>query len=384
MTFDRVSLAAAGGVGVSAIIRHSQCRRAVRKLLAASAEAQAGSCGAARLLITLLSVRERSIMESMASLVVEAVDAARAAAPIHRLEDNVAQVIRGKREVIRLATVCVLARGHVLIEDVPGVGKTTLSQALARSLGLSFQRIQFTSDLLPSDIIGVSIFNQKTQAFEFVPGPLFANVVLADEINRATPKTQSALLEAMSERKVSIERTRYALPEPFVVLATQNPLEYQGTFPLPESQLDRFMMSLSLGYPPRADEKDLLLSGGVENLLEHLEPALSREGLLALQESATQIRVADKLTEYILSLAEATRHGGDFLLGVSTRGAQSLFRATQALALCEGRSYAIPDDVQRLAPSVLSHRVVLKRGMADLESSRKAIERVVAATPVPL
>jgi len=323
-------------------------------------------------------------MESMASLVDEAVDAARAAAPIHRLEDNVAQVIRGKREVIRLATVCVLARGHVLIEDVPGVGKTTLSQALAKSLGLSFQRIQFTSDLLPSDIIGVSIFNQKTQAFEFVPGPLFANVVLADEINRATPKTQSALLEAMSERKVSIERTRYALPEPFVVLATQNPLEYQGTFPLPESQLDRFMMSLSLGYPPRADEKDLLLSGGVENLLERLEPALSREGLLALQESATQIRVADKLTEYILTLAEATRHGGDFLLGVSTRGAQSLFRATQALALCEGRSYAIPDDVQRLAPSVLSHRVVLKRGMADLESARKAIERVVASTPVPV
>ena len=323
-------------------------------------------------------------MESMASIVVEAADAARAAAPIHRLEENVAQVIRGKREVIRLATVCVLARGHVLIEDVPGVGKTTLSQALAKSLGLSFQRIQFTSDLLPSDIIGVSIFNQKTQAFEFVPGPLFANVVLADEINRATPKTQSALLEAMSEHKVSIERRRYSLPEPFVVLATQNPLEYQGTFPLPESQLDRFMMSLSLGYPPRADEKDLLLSGGVENLLDHLEPVLSREGLQTLQEQVAEIRVAEKLTEYILSLAEATRHGGDFLLGVSTRGAQSLFRATQALALCEGRSYAIPDDVQRLAASVLSHRVVLKRGVADLGSARQAIERVVAATPVPL
>jgi MoxR-like ATPase len=323
-------------------------------------------------------------MESMASTVAEAGDAARSAEPIHRLESNVAQVIRGKREVIRLATVCVLARGHVLIEDVPGVGKTTLSQALARSLGLSFQRIQFTSDLLPSDIIGVSIFNQKTQAFEFVPGPLFANVVLADEINRATPKTQSALLEAMSEHKVSIERKRYSLPEPFVVLATQNPLEYQGTFPLPESQLDRFMMSLSLGYPPRADEKDLLLSGGVENLLDNLQAVLSREGLLALQERVGQVRVADKLAEYILSLAEATRHGGDFLLGVSTRGAQSLFRATQALALCEGRGYAVPDDVQRLAPSVLSHRVVLKRGLVDLDSSRKAIERVVAATPVPL
>jgi MoxR-like ATPase len=320
----------------------------------------------------------------MESIVVEADGAARSAEPIHRLESNVARVIRGKREVIRLATVCVLARGHVLIEDVPGVGKTTLSQALARSLGLSFQRIQFTSDLLPSDIIGVSIFNQKTQAFELMPGPLFANVVLADEINRATPKTQSALLEAMSERKVSIERTRHSLPEPFVVLATQNPLEYQGTFPLPESQLDRFMMSLSLGYPPRADEKDLLLSGGVENLLDNLEPALSREGLLDLQERATQVHVADKLAEYVLSLAEATRHGGDFLLGVSTRGAQSLFRATQALALCEGRSYAIPDDVQRLAPSVLSHRVVLKRGVVDLDGARKAIERVVAATPVPV
>jgi MoxR-like ATPase len=317
-------------------------------------------------------------------IVLEVGGTARSAEPIHRLESNVARVIRGKREVIRLASVCILARGHVLIEDVPGVGKTTLSQALAKSLGLSFQRIQFTSDLLPSDIIGVSIFNQKTQAFEFVPGPLFANVVLADEINRATPKTQSALLEAMSEHKVSIERRRYSLPVPFVVLATQNPLEYLGTFPLPESQLDRFMMSLSLGYPPRADEKDLLLSGGVENLLDHLEPVLSREGLQTLQEQVAEIRVAEKLTEYILSLAEATRHGGDFLLGVSTRGAQSLFRATQALALCEGRSYAIPDDVQRLAASVLSHRVVLKRGVADLVSARLAIERVVAATPVPL
>jgi MoxR-like ATPase len=317
-------------------------------------------------------------------LAAEMSEAARAAEPIHRLESNVARVIRGKREVIRLATVCILSRGHVLIEDVPGVGKTTLSQALARSLGLSFQRIQFTSDLLPSDIIGVSIFNQKTQAFEFVPGPLFANVVLADEINRATPKTQSALLEAMSERRVSVERKRYALPDPFIVLATQNPLEYQGTFPLPESQLDRFMMSLSLGYPPRADEKDLLLSGGVENVLDHLRPALERESLVDLQERVSRVHVADKLAEYILSLAEATRHGGEFLLGVSTRGAQSLFRAVQALALCEGRGYAIPDDVQRLAAPVLSHRVALKRGAGDLDGARQAIERVVASTPVPL
>jgi MoxR-like ATPase len=308
--------------------------------------------------------------------------------PVHArltdLETAVAAVIRGKPEVVRLSLVCLLARGHLLIEDVPGVGKTTLAQALARSLGLSFQRIQFTSDLLPSDIIGVSIFNQKTQTFEFVPGPLFANVVLADEINRATPKTQSALLEAMSERRVSVERKRYTLPEPFVVLATQNPLEYQGTFPLPESQLDRFLMALSLGYPPRADERDLLLSGGVEDVLDPLQPVLARDGLLELQARVARVRVADKLADYMLSIAETTRHGGDFLLGVSTRGLQALFRAAQALALCEGRGYAIPDDVQRLAGAVLAHRVVLKRGTADLDQARKAIERVVAATPVPL
>ncbi|HZF07666.1 MAG TPA: MoxR family ATPase [Thermoanaerobaculia bacterium] len=320
----------------------------------------------------------------MEAPVLELSDAARAAAPIRLLEDNVARVIRGKREVIRLATICLLAKGHVLIEDVPGVGKTTLAQALARSLGLSFQRIQFTSDLLPSDIIGVSIFHQKTQAFEFMPGPLFANIVLADEINRATPKTQSALLEAMSERKVSVERKRYTLPDPFIVLATQNPLEYQGTFPLPESQLDRFLMSLFLGYPPRADERELLLSGGVEGLLETLEPVLSREDLLDLQERVRRVHVADKLADYMLSLAEATRRGGDFLLGVSTRGVQSLYRAVQAMALCEGRGYAIPDDVQRLAAPVLAHRVSLKRGIADLDNSRKAIERLVGATAVPV
>ena len=316
--------------------------------------------------------------------VLETSDASRAAEPIRLLEENVARVIRGKREVIRLASICLLAKGHVLVEDVPGVGKTTLAQALARSLGLSFQRIQFTSDLLPSDIIGVSIFNQKDQSFEFMPGPLFANLVLADEINRATPKTQSALLEAMSERKVSVDRKRYTLPEPFTVLATQNPLEYQGTFPLPESQLDRFLMSLFIGYPPRADERELLLSGGVEELLETLQPVLSREDLLDLQERARRVHVADKLADYMLALAETTRRGGDFILGVSTRGVQSLYRAVQAMALCEGRGYAIPDDVQRLAAPVLSHRVVLKRGTADLDSARKAIERVVGATPVPV
>jgi len=327
---------------------------------------------------------EAATAAGIAGVADAAAEVERTAASILRLEENVALVIRGKREVIRLATVCLLARGHVLIEDVPGVGKTTLAQAMARSLGLSFQRIQFTSDLLPSDIIGVSIFNQKTQGFEFVPGPLFANVVLADEINRATPKTQSALLEAMSERQVSVERRAYLLPQPFVVLATQNPLEFHGTFPLPESQLDRFLMSLSLGYPPRRDERELLLSGGVEDLLQNLQPVVSQPELLQLQESVQQVRVAEKLADYMLAIAESTRHGSDFLLGVSTRGAQSLFRAVQALALAEGRSYAVPDDVQRLAAPVLAHRVVLKRGAIDLESARKAIERVIAAVPVPL
>ncbi len=312
------------------------------------------------------------------------VSAVEIAAAIHRLEANIAQVVRGKAEVIRLATVCLLARGHMLVQDVPGVGKTTLAQALARSLGLGFQRIQFTSDLLPSDIVGVSIFNQKTQAFEFVPGPLFGHVVLADEINRATPKTQSALLEAMSERKVSVDRRRYALPQPFLVLATQNPLEYHGTFPLPESQLDRFLMSLSLGYPPRADERGLLLEGGVEERLEHLPAVLDRTQLLDLQAAVDRVKVTEKLADYLIALAEATRADSELLLGVSTRGLQGLYRAAQALALCEGRAFVLPDDVQRLAPAVLAHRVILKRGGGDLSTARRAIERIVAATPVPV
>jgi len=310
-------------------------------------------------------------------------DTAAAAERVHRLEASTARVIRGKPEVIRMAVISLLAQGHVLIEDVPGVGKTTLAQALARSVGLAFQRVQFTSDLLPSDIIGVSIFNQAEQAFEFVPGPLFANVVLADEINRATPKTQSALLEAMSERKVSIERKRYALPQPFVVLATQNPLEYHGTFPLPESQLDRFMISLRLGYPPPDEERALLLSGGVEEVLAGLQPVVSREELLELQMGARAVKVAEKLVGYVLELANATRQSSEFLLGVSTRGAQALYRAAQAMALCEGRDYALPDDVQRLAGSVLCHRVILRRG-GDFQSARAAIQRVVESTPVPL
>jgi len=311
------------------------------------------------------------------------IDAVSAAEHVHRLEASTARVIRGKGEVIRLAVISLLAQGHVLIEDVPGVGKTTLAQALARSVGLAFQRVQFTSDLLPSDIIGVSIFNQREQSFEFVPGPLFANVVLADEINRATPKTQSALLEAMSERRVSVDRKRYALPQPFVVLATQNPLEYHGTFPLPESQLDRFMISLRLGYPPPDEERALLLSGGVEEVLASLEPAVSKEELLELQHRVRGVHVTEKLAEYVLALARATRESPEFLVGVSTRGAQALYRAVQAMALCEGRDYGVPDDVQRLAGPVLAHRIILRRG-GDFDATRSAVERIVESVPVPV
>jgi MoxR-like ATPase len=302
---------------------------------------------------------------------------------IHRLEAAVASVVRGKSEAIRFAVVAILARGHVLIEDVPGVGKTTLAQALSRSMGLDFQRIQFTSDLLPSDIIGVSIYRRESEDFHFSKGPLFANVVLADEINRATPKTQSALLEAMSERKVSIDRQRLDLPDPFIVLATQNPLEFQGTFPLPESQLDRFLVSLELGYPPKEEERNLLLSGGVGTILAELEPVLERTELLELQDRVSTITVVDKLADYMLAIADCTRHGDRFSLGVSTRAAQNLFRATQALALCEGRDFATPDDVQRLVVPVLAHRVLLPTAVG-LGATRSALRQVLAEVAVPL
>jgi MoxR-like ATPase len=310
--------------------------------------------------------------------------AAEASGLVARLEAQVALVLRGKPEAIRQAVVSLLSDGHVLIEDLPGVGKTTLAQALARSLGLAFQRIQFTSDLLPSDVLGVSVYRQELQKFEYVPGPIFANVIVADEINRASPKTQSALLEAMSEDQVSIDGKRYALPAPFFVLATQNPMEYVGTFPLPESQLDRFAMSIELGYPPRDEERELLLSGGVEGTLAKLEPVLTRAQLNELRRRATEVQVAGKLVDYMLALAETSRSAGEFALGISTRGVQSWYRAVQALALTEGREFAVPDDVQRLAVPVLSHRVVLKSGDGALVAARAAIERLVAATPVPV
>ncbi len=278
---------------------------------------------------------------------------------VRRLEASINKVLVGKPEVVRLAVIGLLARGHLLIEDVPGVGKTTLAQALARSLGCSFQRIQFTSDILPSDILGVSVYDPKTGEFAFKPGPLFAHIVLADEINRATPKTQSGLLEAMNEFQVSLDHQTYPLPQPFMVLATQNPIEYRGTHPLPESQLDRFLLRIRIGYPGRADEKIVLRGGGLA-ALEAVRPVLSPEEVTALQTSAQQVSVDESILDYVMALVEATRRSPVLALGVSPRGAQALARAAQAQALADGRDYAIPDDVKALALPTLAHRVLMR------------------------
>jgi MoxR-like ATPase len=305
------------------------------------------------------------------------------------LKHSVSRVIRGKDEAIDWTIAALLSRGHVLIEDIPGVGKTTLAQALARSLSLVFNRIQFTSDTLPSDIIGVSLWRAERGEFEFLPGPVFTNVLLADEINRATPKTQAALLEAMNERTVTVEKTRYRLREPFLVIATQNPVEYLGTYPLPESQLDRFLLRISLGYPGREEELELLRSGGVEDELEAVRPVLEGPELVELQARVRLVKVAPPLLAYLLELVQRTRRHPALALGVSTRGALALHRACQALAVLEGRDYVIPDDVVRLAVPVMAHRVVLggggvEEGWSRSEAERAVIREVVAATPVPL
>ena len=310
-------------------------------------------------------------------------------AQLDGLKRSVARVIRGKDEAIDWIIAALLARGHVLIEDIPGVGKTTLAQALSRSLNLVFSRIQFTSDTLPSDVIGVSLWRAERGEFEFLPGPVFTNVLLADEINRATPKTQAALLEAMNERTVTVEKTRYRLREPFMVLATQNPVEYLGTYPLPESQLDRFLLRISLGYPAPDEELALLRAGGVEGELEAVQPVLDGSELLQLQARVREVQVAPALLAYLLELVHRTRRHPALGLGVSTRGALALHRAVQALALVEGREYVIPDDVQRLAVPVMAHRVVLAGGEAGegwsrSEAERAIIREVVDGTPVPL
>ena len=276
---------------------------------------------------------------------------------LQNLEAALATVLRGKAETVRLALVCLLARGHLLIEDVPGVGKTTLAQGLARAIDCGFHRLQFTSDMLPSDVIGVTVYNAHTEDFEFKPGPIFTNFLLADEINRTTPKTQSALLEAMNERQVTIDSRTLTLPDPFMVIATQNPAEHHGTYPLPESQLDRFLMRLRIGYPDAASERQILRQ---TEAAAHETPAavFSAHELIELQETVRRVRVDDALADYILAIVERTRQHESLSLGVSPRGSQALFRAAQARALLEGRNYAIADDVKRLAVAVFGHRVV--------------------------
>jgi len=312
-----------------------------------------------------------------------------AAERIAALRGNVQEVIRGKDDVVKLAVVALLAKGHLLVEDIPGVGKTTLASALARSLGCAFRRVQFTSDLLPSDLIGVTIFNPEARRFEFRPGPIFTHVLLADEINRTTPKTQSALLEAMGEFHVSVDSTSHPLPDPFFVVATQNPAEHHGTYPLPDSQLDRFLMRIEMGYPEAAAEKEIIVRQRLTHPAETLQPVLAAEEVSALQKRVREVRVEDPVLDYLLAVVDATRRGEAVELGVSPRGSVSLYRACQALALVEGRDYALPDDVKTLAAPVLAHRLILKGRIATAAGTRRAtarkvIEEILGRVEVPL
>jgi MoxR-like ATPase len=302
-----------------------------------------------------------------------------------RLRDNVASVFLGKPDVIQFSLVALLADGHLLIEDVPGIGKTLLAKALARSLDCTFHRLQFTPDLLPSDLIGTSVFHQPTAEFVFKPGPLFAHVVLADEINRATPRTQSALLEAMSDRQVSIDGQTHPLAAPFLVLATQNPFEFEGTYPLPESQLDRFLLRLRIGYPDRVAEKEILTRHRDGEPVDQLQPVLDAADVIGLQQAVRRVRVDDSLSDYILDLVAATRAHPNVYLGGSTRAALSLYRSAQALALLGQRDYVVPDDIKQLARPVLAHRILTKtfRQGDRSDSADSLVAEVLARTPVP-
>jgi MoxR-like ATPase len=307
---------------------------------------------------------------------------------IERLQNAVETVIKGKPEAIRLAIVTLIASGHLLVEDVPGVGKTTLAHALARAIDCTFQRIQFTSDLLPSDVIGLSVYNQHSALFEWKPGPVFANVVLADEINRTTPKTQSALLEAMAERHVTVEGFTHNLPAPFIVLATQNPIEHHGTYPLPESQLDRFMLRLRIGYPAPADEQRILRDREYADPLDKLGPVMSATEVVELQQAVATVSVDDALVQYLMRIVAATRDSEMLDLGVSPRGTLALFRAAQALALGEDRTYCIPDDIKRLVVPVFAHRMVVSsRFSSSLRRSEEAeavLNEILKTVSVPL
>ena len=302
-----------------------------------------------------------------------------------RVVENIARVIVGKDEVIELCLVALLCEGHVLLEDVPGIGKTTLAKAIARSIGCDFRRIQFTPDLLPSDVTGILYFNQKSQDFEFRPGPIISQVVLADEINRATPRTQSALLEAMQERQVTVDIETMALPRPFLVLATQNPIELEGTFPLPEAQIDRFLMRVALGYPSKQDENAILLRYERQDPLATLEPVIQANDLLAMQEQVKSVLVEESVREYMVDVVRATREHDAVELGVSPRGTLALYRTVQALAAVRGRTFVIPDDVKYLAPPVLTHRIIISP-QTRLRGRRpeEVMAEIVDTVPVPV
>ncbi|HEY1424583.1 MAG TPA: MoxR family ATPase [Candidatus Acidoferrum sp.] len=307
---------------------------------------------------------------------------------VSQLQRSIARAIYGKEEAIQLALITLFARGHLLIEDVPGVGKTTLAQALAKSFHCSFQRVQFTSDLLPSDVLGVSVYQPDTREFEFRPGPLFANVVLADEINRTTPRTQSALLEAMNEAQVTVDGKTHPLPQPFLVIATQNPVEHHGTYPLPESQLDRFLMRIKMGYPSHETEREILRRRAFDNPIENLEPVADVSEVLAMQESVTHVKVDATLHDYALEIVNRTRNSDQLALGVSPRGTLMLQRAAQARAFLEGRDYCVPDDFKQLAVSVFAHRVVASSRHASLqkksETTEAALREIVDSVRVPV
>ncbi len=299
------------------------------------------------------------------------------AAKIADLQAAIERVIKGKSETVKFAMIALLAKGHLLIEDVPGIGKTTLANALARALELSFQRIQFTSDLLPSDVIGVSVFNQRSGDFEWKAGPIFSNIVLADEINRSTPKTQSALLEAMAEEQVTVEGVSRRLPLPFIVVATQNPSEHHGTYPLPESQLDRFMLRLHMGYPSIDDERELLRDRETVNPLEFVQPVMTRDEVVELQTRVSEVRFDDALLDYLLQIVDLTRRSDLLELGISPRGTLALFRSAQALALIEGRNYCIADDIKRLVVPCFAHRIIINSRAGALRQRTREAEQIL-------
>ena len=300
-----------------------------------------------------------------------------AARKIGELQAAIERVIRGKTETVKFGLVTFLAQGHLLIEDVPGIGKTTLANAMARALDLSIQRIQFTSDLLPSDVIGLSIYDQRSGDFEWKPGPIFSNVVVADEINRATPKTQSALLEAMAEEQVTVEGVSRKLPQPFIVIATQNPSEHHGTYPLPESQLDRFMLRLHMGYPSMDDERAILHDRERSDPLDQIEPVLTAEDVMTLQAMVTRVRVDEVLVDYLLKIVDATRRSEAFELGISPRGSLALFRSAQSMALIEGRDYCIADDIKRLVLPCFAHRVIVSARASAVRNRTREAEQAL-------